>query len=131
MRPDEVYWLAVEDIVAFHDAQLSLFGGATGVLNEGQLLAAVSAPEMVLAYQPDADLFDLAAAYAYHLCQAHAFVDGNKRTAFLATLTFRQVNGRLIPDEAGAPVGELILALASGRAGRAEAAVALRLIFTG
>ncbi len=130
MNPEEVQFLRPQDIVAFHDEQVSLYGGATGILSEGQLLAAATAPLMVMAYEPTADLFDLAAAYAYHLCQAHAFADGNKRTAFLAAMTFLELNGVVIPEATGAPLCDLILEIADGRRTRAEAAGELRTLLS-
>ena len=123
--------LAVDDVVALHAEHLRIYGGSAGLLSTDQLVAAAHAPVMVLLYEAQADVFDLAGAYAYHLCQAHAFVDGNKRTAFLATLAFLQLNGVPIPDDVEAPVCELVLAIAQGLGSRQEASAALRAIFGG
>lgn len=129
MRRDAVRLLATADTVAFHDEQLGLYGGAPGLLSAGQLDAAVQAAAMVLRYEPDADLYDLAGAYAYHICQTHAFADGNKRAAYLATLVFLQLNGVEIRDEHDPPVCDLILAVARGEGDRVWAGARLRAIF--
>lgn len=119
-------FLAPDDITGFHREQLQLYGGSGGVLHPNLLASAAAAPRNLLAHDPSADLFELAAAYAYHLTQAHAFVDGNKRTAFLATLTFLVINGVPVPDHVEPSLSDLILAIAAGRADRADAALLIR-----
>jgi death on curing protein len=63
------------------------------------LESALGRPQNLYAYE-QADLFSLAAAYGYGIAKNHAFIDGNKRTAFMVMFTFLQVNGwRLIVTE--------------------------------
>lgn len=66
----------------FHDAQLRRFGGAPGVIDLGRLDAAVGRVRSALAYRQDLDAVDAAAMLCHSLLKAHAFVDGNKRTAY-------------------------------------------------
>ncbi len=76
------------------------------------------------------DLYEMAAAYAYHLCQNHPFVDGNKRTALACALVFMELNGVSIQD----PKGQLktaMLKIAAGEMGKNEFANFLRKLPTG
>ena len=86
-------FLAREEVLQLHARQLQLHGGQAGVGDEGLLESALVHPQNLWLYQPQADLFDLAAAYAFHLAKNHAFNDGNKRVALHAALTFLEVNG--------------------------------------
>jgi death-on-curing protein len=79
---------------AIHDAQLREHGGAPGIRDEGLLELALGRPQHKYAYAARADLATLAAAYAFGLAKNHAFVDGNKRTAFMAAYVFLGLNGQ-------------------------------------
>ena len=65
---------------AFHRESLVRFGGADGLRDEGLLLSALARPENILAYEPVADAFRLAAAYCAGIIKNHPFIDGNKRS---------------------------------------------------
>jgi death on curing protein len=82
-----------------HDDQIAAHGGAYGLINAGMLESALARPQHIYSYR-QADLFSLAAAYGYGIAKNNAFIDGNKRTAFMVMFTFLQVNGwRLIVPE--------------------------------
>jgi death-on-curing protein len=109
---DEPFWLTRDIIVAIHDEQLAIHGGASGLRDEGMLVSALDRPRNKWLYE-QAELADLAAAYAFGMARNHPFVDGNKRTSLLALYTFLGVNGiDLIVPEAEAEA--IILALAAG-----------------
>ena len=94
-------WVAIEIVVTIHDRQISRHGGATGIRDIGLLESALARPQNQSAYGTP-NLFQLAASYAFGIAKAHAFVDGNKRTAFVAALTFLRVHGyafRPNPDD--------------------------------
>lgn len=78
---------------AIHLEQLREHGGLHGVRDENVLESALARPRNTWAYEHDADLATLAAAYAYGLATSHPFRDGNKRVAFLVMITFRGLNG--------------------------------------
>ena len=80
------------DVLAVHARLIAETGGSTGIRDEGLLESALAAAENRLNYE-NGDLVECAAAYAYHLTQAHAFVDGNKRLAAAITETFIESNG--------------------------------------
>ena len=70
-----------------------MFGGARGLRDAGLLQSALARPVNQHLYKPDGDVAELAAAYAFGLAKNHPFVDGNKRTAFLALGLFLALNG--------------------------------------
>lgn len=75
-----------------HARQLAEHGGGEGLRDEGLLQSALQRPLDKLAFG-NPDMFDLAAAYAYGIARNHPFVDGNKRTALVASRTFLLING--------------------------------------
>jgi death-on-curing protein len=78
-----------------HDEVLMLHGGPEGVRDLGLLESALARPKNLFAYseQKDVSIARFAAAYAKGIIANHPFVDGNKRTAFTAALTFLKLNG--------------------------------------
>ena len=81
-------------VIAIHDDQVRLYGGAYGIRDAAGLDAALHMPQA----QFDGEflhptILHMAAAYGFHLCQNHPFIDGNKRTAGMVMLTFLQFNG--------------------------------------
>lgn len=85
-------WVPIAAIVVIHDRQIARHGGAAGMRDRSLLEAAVARPLNKHSYG-ETDLFELATAYAFGIAKAHAFVDGNKRTALVAALTFLLMNG--------------------------------------
>jgi len=86
-------FLTREQVPAYHHQQIELFGGAHGIIDEGLLELALNQPQATWRYNHSADLFYLAATYAFHLSKNHAFRDGNKRVALQSALGFLRVNG--------------------------------------
>ena len=108
----EPRWLTSEEVRVAHDRQLVRFGGPAGIRDENALESALARPINRWRYE-EADLASLAAAYAFGLARNHAFVDGNKRIAFVAMMLFLRLNGvRFAPDQAQATAA--ILGLAAG-----------------
>jgi death on curing protein len=89
-------YLTVADVLAIHSDQISRYGGAAGLRDAGLLEAALFRPQT--GHYPD--LIAEAAALWESLSQNHAFLDGNKRTAFAATYTFLIINGVEIKADA-------------------------------
>jgi death-on-curing protein len=107
-----VEWIAYETVLIFHEAQISEHGGAAGLRDEGGLRSALARQKKTVAYG-EPDLCDLAAAYARGITQNHPFVDGNKRTAFVVSVAFLDLNGqKLTAPEADAAL--VFLRLAAG-----------------
>ena len=80
-------WLSRQTILAVHDEQLAEHGGAVGVRDEGLLESALARPLNRASYG-DPDMAELAALYAIAIARNHPFVDGNKRTAYVALNRF-------------------------------------------
>jgi len=105
-------WIDAAVALAVHDEGLAEHGGASGVRDAGAFQSAMARPINLAGYgAPDAAA--LAAAYAFGLARNHAFVDGNKRTAYVVAELFLAVNGiRLTAGDADAIL--TFVALAAG-----------------
>jgi death-on-curing protein len=88
----EPRFLSREEIEHFHEESLEMFGGSAGLRDESGFLSAVEQPKNTF-YYGHGDVFDVAAAYAFHLAQSQCFIDGNKRTGMLSTVNFLDLNG--------------------------------------
>jgi len=86
-------WLLINAVVAMHQRQIAEHGGSDGVRDLGLLESALARPENIAAYEPEADIARLAAAYTFGIAKNHPFIDGNKRTALVAMRTFLRLNG--------------------------------------
>ncbi|HUH13362.1 MAG TPA: type II toxin-antitoxin system death-on-curing family toxin [Longimicrobiales bacterium] len=110
----EPIWLTRAIVEALHAVQVREHGGQLGLRDEGLLESALARPRNVWSYQPDADLTLLAAEYGYGLAKNHAFLDGNKRIAFVAMNVLLILNGYEI-DAPEPEVVERMLEVADGR----------------
>lgn len=120
----EPEWLTYGDVIALHERLLAEHGGAAAIRDENLLNSALARPRNLAAYG-DPDLFELAAAYIAGIIQNHPFVDGNKRSGFMAGYVFLGVNGhRLIAPQP--EVVRIIVALAAGELEEAVLAAWLR-----
>ena len=106
------FWLSSQMIMAIHDEQLTIYGGAVGLRDDGMLESALDRPRNKWTSE-QAELAELAAAYAFGIARNHPFVDGNKRTALLALYTFLGVND-IEFDVPEAEAASIILSLAAG-----------------
>jgi death-on-curing protein len=104
-------WLREDVVVAMHGEQIAEHGGRAGIRNAGLLSSALARPQHQAAYG-ECSVFDLAAAYAFGIISNPPFVDGNKRTGFVAAYAFLYLNGwELMAAEA--EVVATVLALAA------------------
>ena len=86
-------WVSETLIYAVHDRQLAEHGGLSGIRDKGAVESALARPKNLAAYG-DPDAAALAAAYCYGIARNHGFVDGNKRTAWIAARLFLRDNDR-------------------------------------
>ena len=106
----EPVWLALEVLLAIHDEQLAEHGGGEGLRDQGLLESALARPRNLHAYG-ETSLTVLAASLGFGLARNHPFVDGNKRTAYVAVETFLALNGiALLASDAECVVAMLDLA---------------------
>jgi death on curing protein len=88
----QIKWLRLDTVLSIHDEQVAEHGGLAGVRDAGLLESALSRPQLKSQYGETA-LSALAAAYAYGVARNHPFLDGNKRTAYVAMEAFLALNG--------------------------------------
>lgn len=114
----EPVWVPLAAAVAIHDRQIARHGGASGIRDRA-LLEMGWARAMNLAAYSKANFAEIAAAYVFGVAKAHAFVDGNKRMAFVTAFTFLRLNGYSFrpPPVEGVRMME---DLAAGQVGQAE-----------
>ena len=94
-----IEFLTLDDVLEVHRVQLERWGGAEGIRDRGALESAVAQARATFAGEYlHADLFAMAAAYGFHIAEAQAFLDGNKRTGLDAALTFLALNGYRVED---------------------------------
>ncbi|MBL8642953.1 MAG: type II toxin-antitoxin system death-on-curing family toxin [Rhodospirillaceae bacterium] len=121
---NEWNWLTKAAVLLIHDLQLSIHGGLPGVRDEALLESALARPQNLAAYgSPDAA--ELAASYAFGIARNHPFVDGNKRTAFVAAMTFLGDNTKP-PFFEESDVVATVLRLAAGELSETELAAWFR-----
>jgi death-on-curing protein len=90
---DEPLWLTRAIVEVLHEEQIREHGGQHGLRDEGLLESALTRPRHRWSYEPETDLAALAAEYGVGLAKNYAFLDGNKRTAFVAANVFLILNG--------------------------------------
>ncbi len=109
-----IRFLALESVVALHQYQSDRYGGVQGLRDVRLLQSAVAAPAATFAgAYLHGDLFEMAAAYLFHVVQNHPFFDGNKRVGAAAAAVFLEINDRRLiadPDK----YTELTLSVARG-----------------
>jgi death-on-curing protein len=116
-------FLALDEVLVLHNVQVRSFGGSAAIRDLGPLASAMGNAEATF----DGQLFhptlcEMAAAYLYGICRNRPFVDGNKRTAAVAALTFLDMNSIEV-DPAEDDLYDLVIGVAEGRVSRAAVAV--------
>lgn len=113
MSRREPRWVTRIVVEAVHVDQIREHGGLIGLRDDSALESALARPRHKWNYDPDADLADLAPAYAFGICTSHPFRDGNKRVAFLTAVVFLGLNGLAFTAD-DSDVVDAIVALAAG-----------------
>lgn len=115
-------FLTLDDILESHLNQIDIYGGSHGIRDIGLLESAIAQPEASFGGQYlHADIFEMAAAYLYHLVMNHPFVDGNKRVGLEAALMFLEINDESLianDDE----LVDLVLKTTAGQIGKRQIA---------
>jgi death on curing protein len=120
----EVKWLRKDAALKMHARQLAEHGGGMGIRDEGLLDSALQRPINKMSYESP-DLPALAAAYAFGIARNHPFIDGNKRTALVASRTFLLINGYQVSASADEKLRTFI-ALAEGHLSEDDLAIWFR-----
>ncbi len=124
MKP--VAFLSLAEALEIHQDQIGRYGGAPGTRDLNLLKSALAMPAATFGETfLHTDIYEMAAAYLFHLVQNHPFIDGNKRVGAMAAIIFLALNG----VEFNAPPGvlyEFVISLARGEKNKAEVALFLR-----
>ena len=124
MRPR---FLSVDDLLHVHADLIEHYGGDAGVRDRGLLESATAQPQAMFGGEYlHRDIAEMAAAYMFHLCQNHAFVDGNKRVAASAAIIFLDLNG-LELSFSEAEMEALTMAVARSERSKADVAAEFRM----
>lgn len=119
-------FLSLAEVVEIHRDQIERYGGRPGIRDSGLLQSAVAVPQATMGGEYlHSDLFEMAAAYLFHIVKNHPFVDGNKRTGAVAALVFLELNGvEVTPNEDG--MADIVLSVAQGKIHKGDVATFLR-----
>jgi len=115
-------FLGLDEVIEIHRDQIDHYGGRAGIRDMALLQSAVTMPQASFSGEYlHTDIFEMAAAYLFHIVQNHPFVDGNKRVGAVAALVFLVLNGvkERVPNRA---LVETVLAVAQGKIGKSAAA---------
>lgn len=119
-------FLTLDEALAIHADQIRRYGGRPGIRDLGLLQSALATPETSFEGEYlHGSLFEMAAAYLFHLARNHPFADGNKRTSLMCALVFLGLNGQRLDADADS-LYELVDGVAAGAGDKAEVAVFLR-----
>ena len=118
-------FLTLDEVLSLHAEQIRLFGGSSGIRDVGLLQSAMGSVEATFggAFLHET-IFAMAAAYLYGICRSRPFIDGNKRTAVGAALTFLEMNGVEVDADEDA-FYDLVIRVAEGRVSKASVTVFL------
>lgn len=118
----EPLFLGLDEVIEIHRDQIERYGGHPGIRDLELLKSAVAMPSAGVGEDYlHADIYEMAAAYLFHIARNHPFVDGNKRTGAVAALVFLLLNGKEIQaDEDGFEA--IVRSVAEGKMDKAEAA---------
>ena len=115
-------FLTLADVMEIHNYQLEHFGGSSGVRDINLLKSAIGMPEMsfggVMLHK---DIYEMAAAYLFHIAENHPFIDGNKRTGAMTSVVFLDING-IDFNSSDEDFTKMVLAVASGKMQKGEIA---------
>ena len=121
-----VQFLSLDDVLESHAEQIAAYGGSDGIRNVGLLESALAQPAAMFGGQYlHADVFEMAAAYLFHIVKNHPFLDGNKRVGLEAALLFLEIN-RLSVETTDELLVEIVLQTAEGQITKQQIAEFLR-----
>ena len=122
----EPEFLTLDEVLGIHADQIRVYGGASGLRDLARLRSAIAMPETTFDGEYlHPSVFEMAAAYLFHLARNHPFVDGNKRTALLCALVFLSLNGQRLRADSD-DLYLLIDGVAAGEVDKAEVSVFVR-----
>lgn len=122
----KLVFLQLDEIIEIHNNQIILYGGRAGVRDLDLLKTAIAMPAAGFGGEYlHRDIYEMAAAYLFHIVRSHPFIDGNKRTGAVASAVFLMLNGiELQADEDS--LEKLVISVAKGKMRKAGISKAFR-----
>ena len=122
----EPVFLHLDEVIEIHDDQIKRYGGHPGIREIDLLKSAVAMPKASIGGDfLHADIYEMAAAYLFHIARNHPFMDGNKRTGAVAAIVFMEMNGIVLNVNENTLV-VLVLSVAEGKTDRIGTAQVFR-----
>lgn len=119
-------FLTLADVVEIHRDQIDRYGGRPGTRDAGLLESAVAMPQAAMSGEYlHGDLFEMAAAYLFHIVKNHPFIDGNKRAGTVAALVFLEINNVVVALKEDELV-DIVVSVAEGKTQKRDVAAFLR-----
>jgi death-on-curing protein len=119
-------FLGLDEVVAIHNDQITRYGGHPGIRDIGALKSAIAMPSAGIAGDYlHTDIYEMAAAYLFHIVRNHPFIDGNKRTGAVASVVFLMMNGVEVQADEDS-FEKLVISTAEGKTSKAVIAEFLR-----
>jgi len=121
-----IAFLSLAEVLEIHQDQIARYGGEPGMRDTHLLRSALAMPMASFGGVPlHTDIFEMAAAYLFHLVQNHPFIDGNKRTAAMTAIVFLDMNGYVFDAKPGI-LSDFVLALARGEGCKSDISLFFR-----
>ena len=122
----KILFLTLAEAIEIHNDQIQRYGGKAGIGDLNLLSSAIAMPCASFSGTfLHAGIYEMAAAYAFHISQNHPFIDGNKRTALASAMVFLEMNGNGISDNKE-KLYDAVTELAKGKTGKKEFAAVLK-----
>jgi len=122
----KILFLTLAEVIEIHKDQMQRYDGRAGIRDINLLSSAIAVPYASFSKKfLHEDIYEMAAAYAFHISQNHPFIDGNKRTALASALVFLEMNGVSI-EYSGGKLYDSMTKIVAGKAGKREFANILR-----
>ena len=120
MTSKPVDFITLAEVLEIHNNQISLYGGEKGIRDINLLSSALAMPKATFdgKYLCN-NIFEMAASYAFHICQNHPFIDGNKRVALVTALIFLEFNKIEINDPTS-KLYDIMMDISKGNKGKKE-----------
>lgn len=116
----DIIFLDLEDVLTIHTDQVQRYGGSAAIRDKGLLESAVAMPKTSFGgHYAHNDIYEMAAAYLFHIVMNHPFVDGNKRTGTVSAIAFLKLNNIQVKPDNEAVI-EFVLAVAQGQKAKPE-----------
>ena len=122
----KTYFLSYEQILFIHKNQIKNYGGIYSIRDKNLLKSAIAQPKITFKGKYlHGNIFQMAAAYLFHIVNNHPFIDGNKRTGLVAALIFLEINN-IVFKESNEKVEKNVLKIAQGKMDKNEIAIWLK-----